>query len=342
MGLNPVVNYKSTFVLPHSGAVKAIMDGIVHVYEAGVEFPMLGGESFKQNYPWHTLGLVFNYSSLSNQEILGSSYSFLPYIRINVLRNRKSKWTGRMGSGIAYIEKPFDPETNFKNFVIGSYINNITDLQIAYSCQYKKSILDLGIGIQHFSNGSLKRPNLGINLPYFNIGYRFGANQHNHTLQRDTTIRKNTFYIASSYGFKNIDPGIKEGFSVVQFAGGYTLNFKRHRSLHLQIDFIRDWSIPYLKNYNYKLSAFDSWIIGSFVIYEKRFGNIGLLAGSGYYLHSVYHTFDQDWSFANKGGRFYNRVGAKYYFGKIYTQFAIKAHMGEADNFEFGLGYNFK
>lgn len=333
------MNYKTTFILPHSGAVNAITNGVFSVFEMGCEFPFAGNKQFKNEYPWHSLGIVFNYSSLSNPEILGSSYALLPYIKMNVLHSKKSKWTGRIGAGIAYIEKPFDPTTNFKNFVIGSYINNITDLQLTYNQIFNNSELNLGFGLQHFSNGSIKRPNLGINLPYINIGYKFNNASPQYKPNRDTSKVKNSFFVNTSYGFKNIEHGTTDKFSVWQMGLGYKMNFKRNKSLQLQLDVIHDWSVPYLKEYTYTIQAIDNWIIGGFLWYEKRFGNIGLLAGSGYYLHSVYKTFNQDWNFANKGGRFYNRTAVKYYFEKLYAQIAIRAHMGEADNFEFGIGY---
>lgn len=338
-------NYKGAFILPHSGAVKAIMNGTTPVFEFGAEFPNVGNKDFHSSFPLNKWGVMFNYAPLTNKEILGFGLGLMPYLNINLRRHKESNWKARLGSGIGFIQKPFNNITNPKNMVVGSYLNNITDFSLCYKLHLSRSLSSkIGFGLQHFSNGAYIRPNLGINLPYLSISIKQDqwVKRSCLKLDKDTTNEKSGFFISSVYGSKTLALAATKRYNVIQLSGGYSFGFKRGKYLHLQTDLIFDESTPYLKDYNFALSPFAKWIVGLFATYEKKFGQVGFLIGSGHYLHSPYRSFDQDWSYANKGGNFYNRVGIKYYLSQeINLQISIRTHSGEADNAEFGIGYKF-
>lgn len=342
-----VANYKYGFLVPHSASVKALTGGMFSLYELGVEFPYLGNASFKRNYPFHRFGIVTNFSPLSNPELLGYEVSLMPYLDMNLITWDKASFKLRIGSGLGYIQKPFDLETNYKNLVIGSHINNITDFQIKFQYQLTaKTEYRIGFGLQHFSNGSYTRPNLGLNILNASAGVKYNFRRENRRRRkgnRDTVATDSSrFFALINYGAKNLDFQTNNRYHVINAAGGYSFALKKQRYIHLRLDVIYDESIPYLKDFGRTLQPIDNWIVGLFATYEKRFANLGLFFGSGYYIHSIYETFDQDWSLKNKGGNFYNRVGAKVYFDNIYITAGIKTHTGEADNIEIGIGYRFK
>lgn len=339
-----IANYKYGFLLPHSGAVNVLTGGMFSLYEFGVEFPYWGNSEFIINYPSHRFGIVANYSPLSNPELLGFGLSILPYLDLSLFEGNSTNIKLRVGSGLAYIEKPFDLENNYQNLVIGSHINNVTDFQFKF--QYKitrKTELRLGFGLQHFSNGSYKRPNLGLNIPNLNAGIKYSLKDFRiKSCVRRYTSDSSRAFITLNHGAKNLDFEGNKRYNVINLAGGYSFAFKKQRYIHLRMDVIYDESIPYLKDFGRTLKPIDNWILGLFATYEKKFGYIGLFFGSGYYVHSIYETFDQDWSLKNKGGNFYNRVGVKAYYKNIYLSAGVKTHTGEADNMEIGLGYRFK
>lgn len=340
-----VANYKYGFLVPHSASVKVLTGGMFSLYEIGVEFPNLGNAAFKRNYPHHRFGIVTNFSPLSNPDLLGYEISLLPYLDMNLIKWKKASFKLRIGSGLGYIQKPFDLATNYKNLVIGSHLNNITDFQFKFQYQLTaKTEYRIGVGLQHFSNGSFIRPNLGLNILNANAGVKYTFKREKRRRgQRDTVATDSSrFFALINHGAKNLDFQTNDRYHVVNMAGGYSFALKKQRYVHLRLDLIYDESIPHLKDYERTLQRIDKWIVGLFATYEKRFANLGLFFGSGYYVHSIYETFDQDWSFKNKGGNFYNRVGAKIYFNNIYATVGIKTHTGEADNIELGIGYRFK
>ncbi len=319
------------------------MGGVFPIYEFGLELPKFGTEEFKENHPYHKWGIVVNFSPLSNPDLLGYSIGILPYLDINLGSNSKKHLSFRLASGLAYIQKPFDIETNYKNVVIGSHLNNTTDFQLKYRFNITPKLeTRIGLGLQHYSNGSFLRPNLGLNIPHVSIGIKYGISRNKKAASKTYKSDSSRFYSSFNYGWKTLVFGSETSYSVYNLALGYSIALNKNRYFHFQMDFIYDFSIPHLKIYDYKLKATDNLIIGPFVWYEKRYGNVGLAIGSGYYIHSIYKTFNQDWSFKNKGGRFYNRGSLKVYFKHFYTSLSVKAHAGEADNLELGIGYRFK
>lgn len=340
----PEVSYKGTFLVPHSGSVYAVMNGTFSIYEIGAQFPNWGNKEFHESFPFHSWGINATFTPTSSPELMGFGIGAVPYIDINIKRHKRSSWIFRLGSGIGYIQKPFNNITNPKNMVIGTYLNNISDLSLSYNYPindfYKAKI---GIGLQHFSNGATIRPNLGLNHPYLALTIaKYNKNRCNTAIPKDTTNEKSAPYIQMTYGTKTLDFGGSDFYDVVQTAIGYSFGFKRGRLIHLQADFIFDESTPHLKEYDFELNPYFKWIVGLFGLYEKKFGQVGFLFGSGYYIHSPYRSFDQDWSYANKGGNFYNRLGIKYYINNHWNaQIMIRSHTGEADNIEFGAGYRF-
>tara|TARA_B100001287_G_scaffold6636_1_gene5080 strand:- start:92 stop:1201 length:1110 start_codon:yes stop_codon:yes gene_type:complete len=336
-------NFKGAFLLPHSPAINSLMNGTFPIYEVGVEFQNLKNEHFNNNFPFHKCGIVANFSPLTGNKNLGFCFGLVPYINMNIHKNKITKWRFRIGFGLGYIQKPFDNIKNPKNMAIGTHINNITDLTLLYQSSYEGINLSFGLGLQHLSNGAFSRPNLGLNLPYLCVSLKPKNKEENKSQPLKITDEKNSFFVSCHYGSKTLTFPQSERFHVFQFCLGYTKGFDRGNFIHFQADIILDNSVPKLKNYDYQLKYNDKIILGLFSKYEKRYGDVGLFIGLGFYLLSPYKTFTSDFNFANNGSLFYSRVGAKYQLNKkICLQASLRAHWGEADNAEIGITYKFK
>lgn len=338
-------NFKGAFLMPHSGAVKSLMNGTFPVYEIGAEFPNLGNNHFQNNFPYHKWGVMLNFSPLSKKEVLGFGIGILPYLNINLNKRKESRWKFRLASGIGFIEKPFNNITNPKNMVIGSYLNNITDFTLCYKIDLPIGLVSkIGLGMQHFSNGAFTRPNHGLNIPYLSLSIKSENKKQKKGAEKiNITNEKNSFFVGFHYGTKTLTFAAENRYHVFQFSGGYSFGFKRGDFIHIQSDIIFDQSIPFLKEYDFNPKKSDNILAGILSKYEKKFGQIGVFFGLGVYLHSPFKKFIPDWTFVNNGSFFYNRIGIKYYVLKnIFTQISARSHMQGADNPEFGLVYQFK
>ncbi len=119
-------------------------------------------------------GTTINYQNLGSPAAgiaVGLGFSlFIP-----AGETQKTRFTVGMGGG--YLSKPYSLE-NPKNIAIGSHINGMMRLGIQRdiwptNVSNSRSTAQINIGMTHFSNGNWSQPNLGVNMPYLSLSYRY-------------------------------------------------------------------------------------------------------------------------------------------------------------------------
>ncbi len=133
-----------------------------------------------KNYDWKKFWKYpeFNhhihFTHFGNNAELGYAFGYLPSLKFKLLSKKTWSFYFAAGSGLAYINKPFDRINNPANNAISTIINNVTQFsfenQIAFSSQLKAS---LGLSMFHYSNGAMKVPNSGINTYLISIGIKY-------------------------------------------------------------------------------------------------------------------------------------------------------------------------
>lgn len=99
-----------------------------------------------------------------DREVLGRAYAFLPELQFDVVGSGKLRGQIYFGTGIAYLDRPYNAINNLKNNAIGSHLNNITSLKIGGEYRWSDRVTTaLSVGLVHFSNGLSSSPNAGIN-----------------------------------------------------------------------------------------------------------------------------------------------------------------------------------
>jgi hypothetical protein len=109
---------------------------------------------------------------MGNPSLNGSALAWHINIEANLKQRQHFHSAVRIGSGIGYLSKPYDLNTNKMNKAIGSHFNG--NMQLMYKAYFDltpKSALVLGLGVTHYSNGNFRRPNLGINMAHLSVGY---------------------------------------------------------------------------------------------------------------------------------------------------------------------------
>lgn len=109
---------------------------------------------------------------------LGDAFALLPEIHFALKKYKSLTFNMQFGTGIAYLNNPFNPIDNPLNNAIGSNLNNTSSLKFGLEYQWSDQLsASLSTGIVHFSNGLSSSPNTGINI----YGLTFNANYHFHT-----------------------------------------------------------------------------------------------------------------------------------------------------------------
>jgi hypothetical protein len=331
---------KTAFIIPHTPEVYPLIGGTFPIHDIGVILPNVGGNELKEIHPNHFWSYRISYSSLTRPEYLGFKISYFADMNMYLGSYKQLRFYHSLSTGPTLIQKPFNLVSNPQNQVIGSNINLSFDSKISvlFPVAYDLNA-QLSFGMEHYSNGAIIRPNKGLNIPYLGITLSYSKEDSilSPKLQK-IEVYPNRWLISASMGSKTLDTDNPDRYFVYQIQMGRKFFFKKKRNVTVGLDLFYDRSTPYL---NLSEEQWDPsfWLIGLYGEYAKQFGNFEINFGSGAYLFSPYSSWNQKAELVNKGSRIYNRIGFRRYFNKIYGLIQIKAHMGDADHVEFGIGY---
>ena len=107
-------------------------------------------------------GISLGYSNYGNNEILGSSYSILPFIKFKSFNNNRLHTY--LGLGASYFTKKYDVIDNPLNHAISTDVTWTFRAQLNYQLlKTEKWNYSTGLSVVHHSNGHTRLPNNGFN-----------------------------------------------------------------------------------------------------------------------------------------------------------------------------------
>lgn len=292
------------------------------------------------NYLYRYPSMGFGFSSLTHHsEQLGRPmglYGFVevPISRKGIYHKFYLSYYGQIGLGFHI--KPYDPEFNPLNQFVGSNLNSYIHLGFKANYKLSQRVSLVGtIGLKHFSNGAIKKPNAGINYAPFGIGVKTNLGKIYDMPTEKVSfpdLKKRGFWNMALYlGTKNYEIG-----DPTYFRGGLGVNYLWEASYKYRMGLGIDWFYgagikerwPDQKTGFFDANSFA--LVGS---WEWKI-NDHLYAPVGFGVYFNQSEFNQEVSW------FYERVGVRYRFdNNIFTGIQIKAHKAKADFFEFTFGY---
>lgn len=295
-------------------------------------------DSYSNVYRRPYLGIGWYASTFHNADV-GKPNALYFFMTIPVAFEKDKKFTFAYSGafGLSYQFNPFDSIQNPANIFIGSYRNCYVHL--GFEANYKfseKWQANATLGFKHFSNGSFKQPNYGINLIPLTVGVRYKISKdevEHYPKPVPTFLKNNQFNVMLAFGSKN-----------------YVNNDPNYLKMTLGVNYLR------AVNYKYRVGiGMDFFYSGASELRtesgEANFGDAISLAvvpnwewvitkrlyvplGIGIYLH---HNVENDERYG-----FYERAGIRYRLtDHLAAGVTIKAHKGVADYFEWTIGYTF-
>ena len=292
------------------------------------------------------LGFVFSAIDLGTN-ISGKAFSGGLLISTDLMGNKGNKidWRSslKLALGLGYLTQKYDAITNSENRAIGSHINGYMQLGLSIEKNiYKNSMMFLEFGLAHFSNACWKFPNLGVNLPYFQVGIGYPLNlcPSIKNLDKQKQLNQQLSFlpwrksVSIRLGKKEIDLDDDREFinGVLEFALENWISKKSNFR----------YAISYFHDRTYQFKKFDKMPNYSFAGtseitvsagYETRFGKFGIITDFGIYLYKP--------DFKKKTA-YYEGIGCSYAINSNYKAVVrLKANKTIADFAEFGLTYLF-
>jgi hypothetical protein len=287
-----------------------------------------------ENY-YPRIGIAILYGSPGSDQYLGKLTAIYPFVNFPLIRSH-SFYTGfRLGLGAGWIQKPYDKYTNYKNLMISTHINACISMMMQselFLCD--RISVQAAISFTHLSNGSVKVPNLGLNMPAVSAGLRYLFNP-SPALVNKTKIsfkKKWNHYVYALAAAKQTYPLESSTYMVA------ILNMESLRAFSRTGRFGAGVYIAYDKSLSKEQKdaptyAFDKSLpqvqASIYGCYEHVIGKLSIPLQAGVYVYNQYQI-----------NPLYQTIGVRYRFTpKMNVVLQLKTHFGKADYIQWGLGY---
>ena len=320
-------------LVPHRSTMNHMIEGPAIGFEASHIWDTWGTKAYHEPYNNPSFGICANFFRSGSQTIIGNIYGTYGFVNFPVGKE-KQLFNFRVGLGIGYVDKTFDPNTNNRNVAIGSHLN----ANVVFRADKKiGDNIIVGVGATHFSNGSYQTPNLGLNfftarlgfdLPLGRISCRLPAYDYNFdNVKLDSTWHFSVSALA----------GVKENRN--PFGGKYpifNITANAFKQYHQKYEVIGSADIiynPSILQAGDSTSHYSPMQAGLALGNNFRMDRFLLSVSMGAYLFTDYKD----------NGKFYHKITAEYYLtDKLRATFLLKSHWAVAEYFLFGIGYTIR
>lgn len=339
MGYNIGLTYHTGYIIAHRSNVEILVNDYSRIAEFSFSKRFNGKNEWQQKYAYPYLGGSVMFFDFGNPEQLGKGVSLMAFYNFPLAQSDNLEFNFKIGFGPGYVEKVFDKEKNYKNYVVSTHFNGFAFGNINARYTFADHFaLSAGLSISHFSNASAKKPNLGMNIPAINTGvtYRFGekdkiVRESNHAYQFPEKVFHD---VIAGFGKTNkeIEGEVYPTFTLA-YAATKHLSFKS--KVGAGADFFYNSSLKDQNNPNGDeiITNFDVMQLGGNISYALQIDDLSIFINQGIYIRTKY----------KEDGLFYNRFGVRYLAWKsVILNLSMKTHFAVADYVEFGLGYRLK
>lgn len=313
------------------------------IFELNVKQATFGRKSWqsKSNYP--CVGLSFLYTGIGEIPEIGRAFAIIPNISFNCLKSQKNQININLGVGVGYLTQKFNPETNPKNSFIGTHFNAAINVSSEYSRMITNRLgLSVFIGFTHFSNGSFRTPNNGLNIAHGGIAAKYFLNEPKQRIPRQPSDNQRykpwskqnfSFNFMFTYSRKDIDEYLGYGMSW----SAYNLQINAMKritemsKIGVGFDLVYDMTDKeVLRRKGISFNDIEIMKTGINAAYEIEFGKTAFIFNIGYHI-------------AGKElceGRVYQKLSMTQDIWKgLFATVSLTTHYSWADYIGFGLGY---
>jgi Lipid A 3-O-deacylase (PagL) len=325
------------FYFPGNVKTDYVIDSRPFLGEIDVSLQTNGKKIWQQINGYPAIGLCILYGSSGGDKYVGNIGAILPFINLPLYKGSLLTLNCKFGLGPGWVQKPFNAETNYKDFVIGSHLNACIALQVLTALQIERHTqAHIGLSFTHFSNGSIKLPNLGLNTPALTAGVEYSFGSPPVRIKRPLTPLKRRwdYYLFIMAAVKESTP-LESPVRLVNLLSfevtkDFSYSGRYGAGINLTYDRALSKEIPNSPTFAFDESSLklEASIYGT---YEYIVGNLSFPVQLGFYLYNNY-----------KFSEIYENIGIRYRLGRHWTVAALlKSHLGNGDFIQWGVGYKF-
>lgn len=312
-----------------------IRDSYSYFGEIFFEKQTNGSSAWQLSHKLPSWGVGYIQGNTGSKEYIGNMDAVYAYLSTPIIKSKIITTSFRVGTGLGWIQKPYDIYSNPKNTLIGTRLNAYISLLFRNEIKLlPKFYGNISIGLTHLSNGGTSLPNLGLNTPVLSAGIRYAF----------TELRTSSIQLIDSFKRKvNYRISVSAAVKQIQLVGGpYNLMFivqpeiitrfaTNHSYGYGFIFYINPYAEMDKKKYHLESESTNTVQAGIFGAYEHHFGRLSIPLQFGAYIYNQ-----------GKSPLFFQQVGMRVQLNKwLNTELYVKTHLGKADFIHAGIGYTF-
>ncbi len=300
-----------------------------------------------------TTGFSIGYSNFGNNESLGSAYSFMPFIKFDLSKNKR--FSALFSIGTSFFTEEFNEQTNFGNKAISTDFVWSFRSFFYYKLSEKENPFSIGLGFFHHSNGHTRLPNQGINSALLSLSKPLFSRSnddsvHFETYRSDEFETRNYLSIQTSYGDNSLS--IPFPFNENALVSRSSIDYGKIINPNLKLGLGAYYTF-YEHYYKYisnnesmvqegrefeSLKSNPTWnasALGISVNGELLLNHIGVEARIGFNIHKPAYKIDKR---INQGWYFFPRefpIDSGYPLGELDTEYKLKRYIST----RLGLNY---
>ena len=327
------------FILRHHEYLGHLINARPSGFELSVLQQTNGKKNWEANYGYPEIAYNLSYYDLKNDAQLGKVVAISAGMGFHLLQQPpfKSDFQFYFGIGLAYSNNPYNQDTNNLNNVISTPITYNGNLKLSYYHSIGSKLrLGGGLKLTHFSNGSFRLPNNGLNMITANLMARYristSVDDFKKLIEPEAFDRRIKYGAVFRVGFAESTPigsGVKPAYAVSLMT---QKRVSRKSLLELGLELYANKAIE-----SEIANAFDEEIIGTdyrrvglMVGHELVINKLTVITQLGYYLYKPYSPNE----------KLYQRFGFAYYFmDNLYGNITLKTHFAVAEVIEYGIGF---
>jgi hypothetical protein len=322
-------------VFAHHDIMKPLVNKPYIGNELNIAFQTTGSKYYQQLFNYPVYGFAI-YSGHYNKKELGDPFAVFAFLEMPFYRNKKSVLGTRWAFGASFNLNEYDSVANPQNIAIATDLNVYIDFTLQYKYRLTdRMLIGAGIKAQHFSNGAIAHPNLGLNMVSAEVNLTYLPWQKFNgfkRLQPEPVDKKNDVTLMTGVGFRGKGekyPGISHFNSTVSLSFNRRVSFKRKFGIGIDFFYNEAFKDRYLEKN--QTATFDKLVSQSiFVGHEMLVNRFVMAVQLGFYTYQKTKNVLP----------YYERVAFRYYFvPNSFINVSIKAHNAKADFIEWGIGF---
>jgi hypothetical protein len=327
------------FVVPHHEGMIHLTGQHFTMFELDILQATNGNKLWEQLHKYPLKGISLLYTDLGGAKYLGKAIGVFPYLDFQLTKGKRINLFFRFGAGIGYLTKHFTRLENYKDIAIGSHFNAL--IQMMYELRWKpipRLDVNASISLTHFSNGAIKTPNLGINIPTLSVGLAFKMDKTQpERIRQELPVfnkRKWEFNVIGIFGISALYAAGGHEYTAYTVSAGFLRPLSLKRKIGIGLDVFYDNAIiETMRRMNLELNnKLEVIRPGLTFTHKMEFSHLAIVMQLGGYVYTKY----------KRDGYFYDRLALQYRFGDhLLVHLALKTHLFVADMIEYGVGYKF-